>query len=53
MVLKALKQLGIKIPIFHIIPAFTEREKIEDRLALPECPYFLETVVTNSRTDGT
>ena len=43
MVLKGLKQLGIKIPIFHIIPAFTEREKIADRLALPECPYFLET----------
>ncbi len=43
MVLKGLKQLGIKIPIFHIIPAFTEREKIVDRLALPECPYFLET----------
>jgi hypothetical protein len=43
MVLKALKHLGIKIPIFHIIPAFTEREKIADRLPLPECPYFLET----------
>jgi hypothetical protein len=43
MVLKGLKQLGIKIPMFHIIPAFTEREKIADRLPLPECPYVLET----------
>jgi hypothetical protein len=43
MVLKGLKQLGIKIPMFHIIPAFTEREKITDRLPLPSCPYVLET----------
>ncbi len=38
-----LKQLGIQIPMLHIIPAFTERDKIENRQLLPDCPTFLET----------
>jgi hypothetical protein len=40
-VLKGIKQLGIQIPIFHIVPAFTERDNIEDRQL--GCPAFLET----------
>ncbi len=40
-VFRGFEQLGIHIPIFHIIPAFTERDNIEDRQL--GCPVFLET----------
>ena len=43
MILAALKKLGIKIPMLHIIPAFTEREKIANRQPLVGYPTFLET----------
>lgn len=43
MVLAGLEKLGIKIPMLHIIPAFTEREKITDRQPLVGSPTFLET----------
>ncbi len=43
MVLAGIEQLGIKIPMLHIIPAFTERENIVDRQPLVACPTFLET----------
>lgn len=41
-VLAGFEQLGIRIPILHIIPAFTERDRIEDR-QLPGCITFRET----------
>jgi hypothetical protein len=40
-VFAGLEQLGIQIPIVQIIPAFTERDRIENRQLLPTC--FLET----------
>jgi hypothetical protein len=43
MVLAEFEKLGIKIPILHIIPAFTERENIADRQPLVGSPTFLET----------
>ena len=43
MALAGIKQLGIEIPILHIIPVFTERDKIEQRQPFPDCPIFLET----------
>ena len=43
MVLAEIEKLGIKIPMLHIIPAFTERENIADRQPLVGSPTFLET----------
>lgn len=43
MILAGFEQLGIQIPMLHIIPAFTERDRIEKRQPFPNCPTFLET----------
>jgi len=42
-VLKGIEQLGIQIPMLHVIPAFTERDRIEDRQPLSGYPTILET----------
>ena len=43
LMLTGIQQLGIQIPSLHVIPAFTERDRIEERQLLPGCPTFLET----------
>jgi sulfur transfer protein SufE len=42
-VLAGIEQLGIFMPMLHIIPAFTERDRIEERQPLTGYPAFLET----------
>lgn len=42
-VLEGAKALKINTPIFHILPAFTEREAFEHRRPLGDAPIFLET----------
>lgn len=41
--LTALRKLGFDTPVSHILPVFTERENVAERLPLGDAPYILDT----------